>query len=253
MLEGRRPPMDASGWFLDSGDPEQVRKWLEVIGGITTNQLILFKKEGIFNIPEHLQLLCQITGPNFPISIELPDSKASLEEMIALAQKYHEMSPSNTVIKVPIIPDDIKGLKVIAALVKQGIRTNATIGINEAQLMLAAEAARRFAGEGSTYVSLFWGRAMESAGRGESRSPQAVLETTLTYLANHRLDNTRVIIGSVRKPEQVIEAFSLGADIVTVPPTILEKIMTTTRALETIKEFDAAFEAVKDDPRLKLI
>lgn len=252
MLENKRRSMETSGWFLDSGDPEQVKKWFEVIGGITTNQMILFKKEGIFNIPEHLEKLCQITGPNFPISVELPDSKADLEEMIDLAEKYHERFPSNTVVKVPILPNDTKGLKVIAQLVKRGIRTNATIGINEAQLVLAAEAARRFSGEGATYISLFWARAIESNSRGESRHPKDVLEATLTYLANHQLD-TRVIIGSIREPSQVIEAFSLGADIVTVPPSIFEKIMHTSRAVETINEFDAAYEAVKNDPRLKLI
>lgn len=252
MPEKLRRPMETSGWFLDSGDPEQVKKWLEVIGGITTNQMILFKKEGIFNIPEHLKLLCQITGPDFPISVELPDSQASLEEMVSLAQRYHEMFPTNTVVKVPILPGDVKGLKVISRLVKRGIHTNATIGINEAQLILAAEAARRFSGEGATYISLFWARAIESNERGESRHPKNVLEATLTYLANHQLD-TRIIIGSIREPAQVIEAFSLGADIVTVPPTIFEKIMHTTRALETIKEFDSAYEAVKNDPRLKLV
>lgn len=252
MLENKRRPMETSGWFLDSGDPEQVIKWFEVIGGITTNQMILFKKEGVFNIPEHLEKLIQITGPNFPISVELPDSKADLEEMIDLAEKYHERFPRNTVVKVPILPNDTKGLKVIAQLVKRGIRTNATIGINEAQLVLAAEAARRFSGEGATYISLFWARAIESNSRGESRHPKDVLEATLTYLANHQLD-TRVIIGSIREPSQVIEAFSLGADIVTVPPGIFEKIMHTSRAMETISEFDAAYEAVKNDPRLKLI
>lgn len=252
MTKAERPTMDASGWFLDSGDLNQIKKWQEVIGGITTNQLILFEKEGIFDIPDHLQKMCEIVGDNFPISIELPDSKMGVDEMVDLAQKYHDLHPTNTVVKVPIIPDDPKGLKVIYQLVKRGIQTNATIGINSAQLMLAAEASRQYAGEGSTYVSLFWGRAMESADRGESQSPQDVLNATITYLANHGLD-TRIIIGSVREPAQIIEAFSLGADIVTVPPKILEKIMYTTRARETVDQFDQAYEHVKDDPNLKLI
>ncbi len=247
-----RSPMNRSGWFLDSGDLNQIRNWQEVIGGITTNQLILFEKEGIYDIPGHLTKMCEIVGPGFPISIELPDSKMEAEEMVDLAVAYHELFPTNTVIKVPIIPDDTKGLKVIARLAQRGIQTNATIGINTAQLMLAAEASRRYAGEGSTYISLFWGRAMESSIRGESQEPQDVLSATITYLANHRLD-TKIIIGSVREPHQIIEAFSLGADIVTVPPKILEKIMVTTRALETIAQFDAAFEKVKDNPDLKLI
>jgi transaldolase len=252
MIRSERKPMNSSGWFLDSGNLEQVKKWQEVVGGITTNQLILFEKDNIFNIPEHLTKMCEIVGSNFPISIELPDSQASLEEMINLAVAYHDMFPKNTVVKVPIIPDDVKGLKVISALVKRGIQTNATIGINEAQLMLAAEASRRYCGEGATYISLFWGRAMENEKNGEGRGPREVLDTTLTYLANHNLD-TRVIIGSVRESSQVIEAFEQGADIVTVPPKILDRIMFTTRGQETVEQFDAAYHKVKDDPRLKLI
>ncbi len=252
MNKTERQPMNSSGWFLDSGNTEEIKKWKEVIGGVTTNQLILFEKDKIYNIPEHLAKMCKIVGPNVPISIELPDSKASFEEMVDLATAYHDQFPENTVIKVPIIPDDVKGLKVISALVGKNIRTNATIGINEGQLMLAAEASRRYAGEGSTYVSLFWGRAIESSKKGESRGPRQVLEATVNYLANHNLD-TRIIIGSIRQESQVIEAFESGADIVTVPSKILEKMMFTTRARETVDQFDAAYEKVKDNPNLKLI
>src|SRR3990167_3654688 len=122
--------INQSGWFLDSGDLNQIRNWQEVIGGITTNQLILFEKEGIYDIPNHLALMCEIVGDHFPISIEIPDSKMSADEMVDLAIAYHELHPTNTVIKVPIIPDNTKGLKVIAQLAQRGIQTNATIGIN---------------------------------------------------------------------------------------------------------------------------
>lgn len=246
-----RTPMNSSGWFLDSGQLNEIAKWREVIGGITTNQVILFSKEGIYDIPTHMAAMCELVGDNFPISLELPDSAASVDEMIGLAQYYHDRHPTNTVIKVPIIPDDPKGLKVIALLAGAGIRTNATIGINAGQLFLAAEAARKFAGEGACYISLFWGRAQESFERGESQAPQDVLDATLTYLANHQLD-TRIIIGSIRQPQHVIDAFAGGADIVTVPPKIFEKIMFTTRGKETLDEFDAAYRNVQNDPRLIL-
>lgn len=246
-----RLPMNSSGWFLDSGQLDEIRKWREVIGGVTTNQVILFSKEGIFDIPAHMAAMCELVGPDFPISLELPDSAASTEDMVALACHYHDLHPTNTVVKVPIIPDDPKGLKVIATLAGLGVRTNATIGINSGQLILAAEAARKYAGEGACYISLFWGRAQESAGRGESQTPENVLEATLTYLANHQLD-TRIIVGSIRQPQHVIDAFANGADIVTVPPKIFEQIMVTSRAKETLDEFDEAYRRVQNDPRLIL-
>lgn len=252
MLNSERKPMNSSGWFLDSGNLKEIKKWLPVIGGVTTNQLILFQQENVSNVPKHIEQMCKLVGPKIPISVELPNSKANLQEMIGLAVKYHDMFPDNVVIKVPIIPDSTKGLKVLYRLAKKNIRTNATIGINTAQLVLAAEATRYYSGEGDNYISLFWGRAMESAVRGESQPPEKVLTTTINYLKNHNL-NTKIIIGSVRQSQQVINAFDLGADIVTVPPKILENIMSTSRAKETLEQFDQAYLNVKDNPKFKLI
>lgn len=244
----KRPPLNGSGYFLDSGDTEQIKKWQEVIGGITTNQVILFQKQGIKNVPAHLTTMCEIVGDNFPISVELPDSNWPIEKMFDLAQRYRQSHPTNTVIKVPILPNDVKGLKLIHKLAQTGIPTNATIGINYGQLTLAAEAARAYADQGVSYISLFWGRAQESYEREqETMRPQKLLEATLTYLANHNLPNTRVIVGSIREAKQVPEAFSLGADIVTVPPTILENLLKNQRAEETVQEFDAAFQKVKGE------
>ena len=237
-----RTPLQGSGYFLDSGDLDEIKKWREVIGGITTNQLILFEKQGIQNVPAHLNLICETVGDKFPVSVELPDSSWPVEKMFTLALQYHEAHPSNTVIKVPILSDDVKGLKLIHKLATRGVRINATIGINFGQLTLAAEAARAYSDHGVSYISLFWGRAIESFERDkEGLMPQQLLEATLTYLSNHNLCNTRVIIGSIRKPEQVVEAFSQGAEIVTVPPTILGQLLHNKRAQETVDEFDQAF------------
>lgn len=244
--------MDASGWFLDSGSLKEIRKWKEVIGGITTNQIILFKKEKTYNLPLHISKIIKIVREGMPVFTQLPNSKASVKEMVDLAKAYHKMFPNNIVIKIPIIPDEVKGLKIISKLASQGIRTCGTVGINEAQLMLAAEAARRFTGEGSTYISLLWGRAIESKNRDESRGPEKVLEATINYLNNHNL-HSKIIVGSIRGTSQVIKAFDLGADIVTVPPPILEKIMYTSRAKETMEEFDSAYEKVKRNKKLKII
>lgn len=242
-----RTPLQGSGYFLDSGDLGEIKRWKEVIGGITTNQLILFEKQGIQNVPAHLSSICEIVGDNFPVSVELPDSSWPIDKMFDLAMQYYEAHPSNTVIKVPILPNDVKGLKLIHKLATTGVQTNATIGINFGQLTLAAEAARAYSDRGVSYISLFWARAIESFKRDEEGSmPQQILEGTLTYLTNHNLCNTRIIVGSIRKPEQVIEAFSLGADIVTVPSTILERLLYNKRAQETVDEFDQAFRRNAD-------
>lgn len=244
--------MNYSGWFLDTGRLDEIEKWKSVIGGITTNQMILFKKENILNLGEHIKKICKLVGKGVPVSVELPDSSASFEEMIKIALKLYAKYSSNVVVKVPIVPNSNKGLRVISELSKRGIPTNATIGINEAQLLLAAEAARYYKGKGDNYISLFWNRARESVFKGESNEPARVLKTTIKYLENHGL-NTKIIVGSIRKPDDVIDAFENGADIVTVPPEITEKVMFTSKALDTLKEFDDAYLAVKDLKEFKLV
>lgn len=246
-----RLPLAGSGYFLDSGNLEEIQAWKDVIGGVTTNQIILFEKQRVRNIPMHLSAMCEIVGDGVPISVELPDSSWSAEELLTFARRYHDAHPTNTVIKVPILPDDVKGLHIVHALVREGIRTNATIGLTFGQLTLAAEAARAYAGEGATYISIFWGRTIESVEQyQEGVHPNQLLEATLTYLTTHALDDTRVIVGSIREPAQVIDAFSHGADIVTVPESILRRMLQNRRAQETVREFDEAFRRVQQDIQL---
>src|SRR3990167_10298665 len=97
--------MKESGIFYDSANLEEFKKWFDtgILGGATTNPVIL-QKEGILNIPEHIKKMIDICGKGFPISIEVPDSAWSKEEMLKLAFEYYNMFPDNAVIKIPMDP-----------------------------------------------------------------------------------------------------------------------------------------------------
>jgi len=132
------------------------------------------------------------------------------------------------------------GLQVIAALAKVGVQTNATVMMTAAQLILAARA-------GASYVSHFFNRARDA---GED----PCLEIAR---ARHFLDaggyRTKIIAGSIRLPRDVAEAFSAGADIVTIPPKILEAMLDHPKTAETLREFDLAwaeFRRGADQPLL---
>ena len=88
--EETRTPLQGSGYFLDSGDLDEIKIWREVIGGITTNQLILFEKQRIQNVLAHLNTICKIVGDKFSVSVERPDSSWPVEKMFALAMQYQE-------------------------------------------------------------------------------------------------------------------------------------------------------------------
>lgn len=275
-----RTPMNSSGIFYDSAELVGLKRWFEtgILGGATTNPLIL-QKEGIFNIPGHVSKMIEITGKDFPISIEVPDSEMTKEEMISLAMKYQEKFPGNAVIKIPMDPrDPQKAFEVIYKLGQEGIRVNATLGISAGQLIGASESLRQSKADGDNYISLFWARRDEAkkmiieaiiSGEKEKvlesgktfltvdelklreewdkKVPDAAasLIMTLKYLETHS-SAARVIVGSIRSVDQIEKAFSLGADIVTIQPQHIQEWMFTQRGVETAEQFNKAYRDIKD-------
>lgn len=281
MPKLERQPLEHSGIFYDSANLEGFKKWFEahILGGATTNP-VLFQKEGISDVTGHIDKMIDISGKGFPISIEIPDTEMSKGEMINLARSYIDRYPKNAVIKVPMDPrDPHKAFEVMYELGQEGVRVNATIGITMGQLVGAAEALRLSKAGGDNYISLFWGRREEAKkqiieaglkrtaeqnGRELSERERvlfveeisekvpdaaATLAMTLKYLQTHSLA-TRVIVGSVRGVDQIEQAFSIGADIVTIPPKLIEEWMYTQRGVETADQFNQAYREVQDQVKL---
>lgn len=234
-----------SGIFYDSANLEEFERWFKtgIIGGATTNPVIL-QKEGVLNVPEHIEKMIDVAGKDFPISIEIPDSDMTRGEMIELALKYRDRFPGNAVIKIPMDPrDSQKAFEVMFKLSQEGVRVNATLGLTAGQLIGASEALRI---SKDSYISLFWGRCEEAGGSGS----ETTLKTVIKYLEKHSLA-TKIIIGSIRNTSQIEKAFELGADIVTIPPKLLEDWMFTQRGVETADQFNKAYRDVRD--KMKLI
>ena len=211
--------------FIDTASLEEVVLWHRrgIVDGVTTNQKI-FQNEGSVDFKERVCAICDAV-PRAPVSVELTEHSA--EALAAEAIIYSGWRP-NIVIKVPMTTDGM-GLQVIAALAQVGIRTNATVMMTAGQLILAARA-------GASYVSHFFNRARDA---GED----PCLEIAR---ARHFLDaggyRSKIIAGSIRSPRDVAEAFSAGADIVTIPPKILEAMLDHPKTVETLREFDLAWE-----------
>jgi transaldolase len=218
--------------FLDSSDLGEIVKWKPIISGVTTNPVIL-AKENVFDIPSHIQKIIDILGDDIPISIEVPDSTMTADEMVRVGCDYWGRF-ENIVVKVPMNPlEPEKAFSVIRRLEGIRIKTNATIGMSFGQMVGAVES-------GATYVSLFWGRREEVAGDAGK-----VLSMTADYI-NKRNYKSKIIVGSIRYPSQIDDAFNLGADIVTIPPKILKEWFYTKRGVETVEEFDKAYRDIKD-------
>jgi len=217
--------MSRAELYIDTSKVEEIVKWRErlPIEGVTTNQVIM-TKDGIdpSQIEDTIRRICRAL-PGKPVSVELLDSKRSNEELIAEAVHYASLDP-NIVVKIPTIAEG-RSLALIKQLSEKGIVAHSTINMTAEQMVLAACA-------GARYVSLFFNRVKDA---GED--PCAHIERITNLIAKRNFD-TKVIVGSIRQPTDITQAFSSGAHIVTVTPKVLVAALYHPKTEETREEFD---------------
>ena len=191
-------------FFIDTANIEEIKKaWeLGVINGVTTNPSLISKekKEPVALFKE----ICAIVDG--PISAEVIGTKA--DEMVKEAEdlaKIHE----NIVVKIPMIEE---GLKAVKRLTAAGIKTNVTLIFSPSQALLAAKA-------GATYVSPFVGRLDDISHNGMD-----IVADIRTIYENYDFD-TEIIVASIRNPLHVIEAALIGADIATIPYSVIGQLI----------------------------
>ena len=141
-----------------------------------------------------------------PVSLEIVAT--SFNEMMDEALKLAKYG-ANVVVKVPMTLD---GLKVVKALSSKDIKTNVTLIFSANQALLAAKA-------GATYVSPFIGRLDDVGSEGLN-----LISEIVQIFANYAI-STQVLVASVRHPLHVIKSAKIGADVVTLPPDILDKLI----------------------------
>jgi transaldolase len=210
--------------FLDTASATEIREFLSMgIGdGVTTNQKI-FLSEGNVDFKRRVLEICSMIE-SWPVSVET--TTHTYEDLVEEAREYAGWH-RNVVVKVAMMKDGM-GLKVVKKLHDEGIRTNMTVMVTFNQLYLAAKA-------GATYVSLFFNRA-----RDAGLDPVKTIREVMPVL--ERDTESKLICGSIRKPEDVEEIVSAGAHIATITPKVLQAMPFHPKTEETIKEFDDAWK-----------
>jgi transaldolase len=211
-------------FFIDTANIDEIRKaWeLGVIDGVTTNPSLISKekKDPVTIFRE----ICAIVDG--PISAEVIGITADemVKEAEALA-KLHE----NIVIKIPMIEE---GLRAVRRLYREDIKTNVTLIFSANQALLAAKA-------GATYVSPFVGRLDDISHVGMD-----IVSDIQTIYDNYDFD-TEVIVASIRNPIHVIEAALIGADIATIPYSVIGQLIKHPLTDIGLQKFLADYEKVK--------
>ena len=191
--------------FIDTANLDEIRKAkaLGLVDGVTTNPTLLAKEgEGVEELIRKIS--AEVKGP---VNVEV--TGATSEEMVKEAKIMSKWG-EEIVIKIPITTE---GLKTVRILSGEKIQTNVTLLFSASQAILAAKA-------GATYVCPFLGRLDDISFNGLE-----LIRQIRAIYASYAEITTQIIVASVRNPIHVIEAAMLGAEIVTVPPAIIEQMV----------------------------
>ena len=214
--------------FLDTADVDLISKYYGtgLIDGVTTNPTLI-RKSG--QEPEEVYKKIALLGiDDISMEIVTDDANEFLQEGRRLREKFGEI----TTIKVPCTPQGLRGCKLLS---DEKIRVNVTLIFSAAQAVLASKA-------GAAYVSPFVGRVDDNSFDGL----RLIEEIANIYETQSRLYNfidTEILSASIRSVGSVSKSFEYGAGIVTMPPSVFEKMynhVLTDKGLDLFqKDWDA--------------
>lgn len=210
-------------FFIDSADVKEIRTAhaMGCVDGVTTNPSLLAKVGR--PLEETIKEICSIVDG--PVSAECVTLTA--EELLPEARRLAKLH-ENVVVKIPM---GVEGMKAVKALTAEGIRTNVTLVFSPNQALLCAKA-------GATYVSPFVGRLDDISEDG-----MEMIRQIIEIYRNYQF-KTQVLVASVRNPLHVLAAARMGADVATIPLSVIQQLAQHPLTDLGIKKFLADWEKV---------
>jgi len=215
--------------FVDTADLDEIRELASwgIVDGVTTNPTLVKRSGRSFS--EIIEEIFKIVDGPISLEVVSEDSEGMVKEARDLVKKVKEKYRKNVAIKIPMTDE---GLKAVKKLSKENIKTNVTLVFSANQALLAAKA-------GASFVSPFIGRLDDQGQEG-----MQIVEEITEIFYNYDI-KTEIIVASIRHPIHVIEAARLGADIATIPPKVLHKMVKHSLTDVGIKSFLDDWKKVK--------
>ena len=213
-------------FFVDTAKIDDIKKAndMGVICGVTTNPSLIAKEGGRSQEDVLKEIASIVDGP---ISGEVKATTVDAEGMIKEGRQIAKNQP-NMVVKIPMTAEGLKACKQLTA---EGIKTNVTLIFTANQALLAARA-------GATYVSPFLGRLDDISVRGTD------LIAEIAQIFQVAGIETQIIAASVRHTMHVTDCALAGADIATVPYSVIEQMTKHPLTDAGIANFQADYKAV---------
>ena len=209
--------------FLDTADTSLIKKYFAtgLIDGVTTNPTLI-KKSG----RDPLEVYQELKDLGIPdISMEVV---GDADEMIKEGKGLYDTFGDCCTVKVPCSPDGLRTCKELSDL---NVRVNVTLIFSQTQAILASKA-------GAKYVSPFVGRVDDNSFGG------ICLVKDIVKVFKEHFVTTNVLAASIRNVRDVGRLFEHGAEIVTMPPAVFEKMYNHILTDKGLELFQADWESV---------
>jgi len=191
-------------FFIDTADVAEIKSAHElgILDGVTTNPSLIAKTGKPFK--QVIREICAIVDGPVSAEVVAIEKDAIIKEGRELAKLA-----KNVVVKVPLIAEGLKAVKVFSG---EGIKTNVTLCFSANQALLAAKA-------GATYISPFVGRLDDI-----SQDGMELIEEIKTIYDNYDFA-TKILVASIRHPIHLKQAALIGAQVATIPYSVFPQLV----------------------------
>ncbi len=216
--------------FCDIAEINQIKKFnkKKIVKGFTTNPSLM-RKAGAKDYKSYAKKILKVC-PNKPVSLEVfADDYINMKKQALKINTWGK----NIYVKIPIV--NSKGIfmgKVIKELNNQSIKLNITAVYNANQTKKILKIINK---KTKVIISIFAGRAGDTG-----KDPVPEFKKSLMF--SKKFNNVKILWASVREPYNFLQAKQLGCHIITVPPSIIQKIEKFGKSFnqltkETVKNF----------------
>ncbi len=216
--------------FCDIAEIKTIKKFnkKKIVKGFTTNPSLM-RKAGAKDYMMYSKNILRICKDK-PVSLEVFADE--YDEMRNQANKINTWA-SNVFVKIPIVNSKGKFMgKIIKELNNKNIKLNITAVYNASQTKKILNIINK---KSKIIISIFAGRAADMG-----KDPIPEFKKSIALAKNYK--NVEILWASVREPYNYLQAKQIGCHIITVPPSIIEKIEKFGKSfnqltLETVKKF----------------
>jgi transaldolase len=191
--------------FIDTANLNEIKEAASfgILDGVTTNPSLM-AKEGHKDTKKCYEDICKMVSG--PVSAEVIST--DYDGIIKEGRELAKIAP-NIYVKVPLI---LEGLKAVKTFSEEGINTNVTLCFSPSQAVLAAKA-------GATIISPFIGRLDDI-----SQDGMGLIDQITQIYGNYGYE-TEILVASIRHPMHFVESCLLGADIGTMPFSVIKQLV----------------------------